>query len=224
MAFIHTEFMLPVYVAEAGESPKPGAFFATAKGSNLSKIAKAAYNDSSAWKVINSNAWNMANCVYRADSTNCGSEKRESSWAKNTVSPNASAKSAFIALCTKDTKQVPTLPYTVFTYPVIWIPDLAKMPMPVKPSPKEEPQTDPEVMPTFQPVDRDPVVGPVVTPTTPKKKFFGGGGGGNGGSSDVTPTTPAQEAGMSPWLLVGLGVVAVIGVIMWPTTKSKVSK
>lgn len=224
MAFIHSEFMLPVYLAEAGEAPKPGAFFATAKGSNLSKIAKAAYNDPSAWKVINANAWNTANCVYRQDSTDCGSKKQDPTMAKNTVSPTASAKSAYIALCPKDTKQHPAIiPATTFKYPVIWIPDLANMSMPVFIKERvEEPKTDPVVLPKTVIKDFGPKTTPV-NPNTPAKKgtlYTPSGGGGGGTTPSIIPQEP-QKAGMGPWLLLALGVVAVIGVIAMPSKKVK---
>ncbi len=106
MATVHSAYGLPIFIADDGEVPQKGAFFATNNKWTLSKIAKVAYNDSSAWKIINKNGWNTSNLIYRADSTNCSSPRRESSLALTTVSPVTNAKSAFIALCQRDAKPV----------------------------------------------------------------------------------------------------------------------
>ena len=55
MATVHSAYGLPIFIADDGEVPQKGAFFATNNKWTLSKIAKVAYNDSSAWKIINKN-------------------------------------------------------------------------------------------------------------------------------------------------------------------------
>lgn len=231
MSAVHSEFGLPIFIADDGEVPQKGAFFATNNKWTLSKIAKVAYNDSSAWKIINKNGWNTSNLVYRADSTNCSSPKRESSWALTTVSPVMSAKSAFIALCQRDARPVASVPPRSFKFPVIWIPDLDKMPLPVAPRSDEEPPTQP----TGPAVVVDPGKVDINIPTTPSDKpSSGGSGGGSGGDSgggsssgggSVTPTTPKPlEAGMGPFVLIGGGLLMLLGLLLWPATDGKKRK
>jgi hypothetical protein len=206
-------YNLPIYDGAKGEAPRKGAFYHPGKGENLSRIAKAVYGDSSAWKNINMNAWNRDNLVYRADSATCVSPKRDSALAMNTLSPTPGAKSAYIALCPRDAS-----PYTQafgFEYPVLWLPDPAGMIVPSKPS--NQPK---------QVIDRGQIK--ITIPTTPQ-----GGGGDDvvvpGGDDDPSApdiynppkkTVPA-EAGMSPWLLVGFGVVALVGLLMMKSKKGK---
>ena len=209
MPGIYLEYNLPIYFARNGETPHKGAFFAVDKNWNLSRIAKAVYNDSSAWKIINKNTWNMSNLVYRADSTNCNSTRRESSLALTTMSPSATTKSAFISLCQRDTAQVISAPPEVFNYPVVWIPDLDTMVVPVRRG--EEPPTKP-----VQVIDR----AKITIPTIPGKPTSGGGGGsGGGGTAPVAPKP--QEAGMGPFMLIGIGVLMLGGLLLWPTSKGK---
>lgn len=228
MSTVHAEFGLPIFIADAGEKPQRGAFFATNGKWTLSGIAKAAYNDASAWKIINKNGWNTSNLVYRADSTKCTSVKRESSWALTTLSPVASTKSAFIALCQRDAKSIPSVPPRVFKFPVIWIPDLDKMPLPVAGKPTAEPETKP-VGPT---VFVDPIKVYSDIAVDPGKPTSGGGsgsgssGGSSGGSGSgapiITPGTPRpQEAGMGPFVLIGGGLLMLLGLLVWPVTKGK---
>jgi len=228
MPIVHAEFGLPIFIADDGEKPQRGAFFATNAKWTLSSIAKAAYNDTSAWKIINKNGWNTSNLVYRADSTKCTSAKRESSQALTTLSPVASTKSAFIALCQKDAKAVPSVPPRAFKFPVIWIPDLDKMPLPVAGKPIAEPETQP-VGPT---VFVDPVKADIDIAVDPGKPTSGGGsgsgsgsgsGGSSGGGSSITPpgTPKPLEAGMGPFVLVGGGLLMLLGLLIWPATKGK---
>lgn len=119
-----------IYVAADGEMPQPGHFFAVDSNWTLSKIAKRAYNDSSAWKILNMNQWNIDNLVYRADSTSCSSAKRDPIWAKTTTSPTTGAKTAYISLCQRDANQPDSWPLRTFKFPVIWIPDPSSRPMP----------------------------------------------------------------------------------------------
>ena len=224
MPIVHAQFGLPIFIADDGETPQRGAFFATNAKWTLSRIARAAYNDPSAWKIINKNGWNTSNLVYRADSTNCSSAKRESSQALTTLSPVASTKSAFIALCQRDAKAVISVPPRAFKFPVIWIPDLDKMPLPVAGRPTEEPETQP-VGPT---VFVDPVKADIDIAVDPGQPTGGGGSGSGsggssgGGSSITTPGTPRpQEAGIGPFVLIGGGLLMLLGLLIWPVTKGK---
>ena len=224
MPIVHAQFGLPIFIADDGEKPQRGAFFATNAKWTLSGIAKAAYNDSSAWKIINKNGWNTSNLVYRADSTNCSSAKRESSWALTTLSPVASAKSAFIALCQRDAKAIPSVPPRVFKFPVIWIPDLEKMPLPVA----GKPTTESETQPVGPSVFVDPVKVDIDIAVDPGKPTSGGGsgsgssGGSGSGAHITTPGTPRpQEAGMGPFVLIGGGLLMLLGLLIWPVTKGK---
>jgi hypothetical protein len=223
MAIVNSEFGLPIFIADDGEKPQRGAFFAANANWSLSKIAKAAYNDASAWKIINKNGWNTSNLVYRADSTKCSSAKRESSWALTTLSPVASAKSAFIALCQKDAKAMASFPVRSFKFPVIWIPDLEKMPLPVSVKPTSEPETQPVGPAVFvDPVKAD--IDIAVDPGKPTSDGSGSGSGGSssGGSSITTPGTPKPlEAGMGPFVLIGGGLLMLLGLLVWPVTKGK---
>jgi hypothetical protein len=223
MAIVNSEFGLPIFIADDGEKPQRGAFFAVNANWSLSKIAKAAYNDASAWKIINKNGWNTSNLVYRADSTKCSSAKRESSWALTTLSPVASAKSAFIALCQKDAKAMASFPVRSFKFPVIWIPDLEKMPLPVSVKPTSEPETQPVGPAVFvDPVKAD--IDIAVDPGKPTSDGSGSGSGGSsgGGSSITTPGTPKPlEAGMGPFVLIGGGLLMLLGLLVWPVTKGK---
>jgi hypothetical protein len=219
MAIVNSEFGLPIFIADDGEKPQRGAFFATNANWSLSKIAKAAYNDSSAWKIINKNGWNTSNLVYRADSTKCTSARRESSLALTTLSPVASAKSAFIALCQKDTKAIASFPVRAFKFPVIWIPDLDKMPLPVASKSTSEPETQPVGPAVFV----DPVKVDIDIAVDPGKPTSDGSGGGSGGGSSITtPGTPKPlEAGMGPFVLIGGGLLMLLGLLVWPVTKGK---
>lgn len=210
MSGIYLEYNLPIYFARNGETPHKGAFFAVDKNWNLSRIAKAVYNDSSAWKIINKNTWNMSNLVYRADSTNCNSNRRESSLALTTMSPNATTKSAFISLCQRDAKQIISAPPELFNYPVVWIPDLDTMVVPVRRG--EEPPTQP-----VQIIDH----AKLVIPTIPGKPSNGNDSGGGSGGGTVPGAPRPQEAGMSPWMLVGVGVLMLGGLLLWPTSTGK---
>ena len=226
MATVHSAYGLSIFIADDGELPQKGAFFATNNKWTLSKIAKTAYNDSSAWKIINKNGWNTSNLVYRADSTNCSSPKRESSWALTTTSPVMSAKSAFIALCQRDTRPVTSIPMRSFKFPVIWIPDLDKMPLPVAPKPKEEPKTEPvgpTVIINHGQADADisvdpgkpssiPGTTPSIPGTTPKST--------SGGSTAPSIPTP-MKAGINPILLVGGGLLALVGLLLLPAISGK---
>jgi hypothetical protein len=213
MPTLYAEYGIPIFCADQGEAPRKGAFYATTKGSNLSKIAKAVYGDSSAWKILNMNAWNRDNLVYRADSTDCNSVKRESSLALNTLSPNTSAKSAYISLCVRDIKSIATVPMRVFVFPVIWIPDPEKMPNPNKPAiedPETEP-TGPRLVGGWVPMDVPgssgtfkPIKGPVQLP---------GGGGGI-----TPPSVPPKTAGIG-LVLGGLAVLAAL--VFWPRKGKK---
>lgn len=217
MATTHAEFGLPIFVADDGELPQRGAFFATNNKWNLSKIAKSAYNDSSAWRIINMNGWNVSNLTYRADSTDCGSKKRESSWALTTVSPNMTSKSAFIALCQRDANVIPTLPPRSFRFPVIWIPDLEKMPLPV-PKRSEEPPTQPVGPSVVVNPGRADIEMPPTGPVSPGKPA----GGGSSGGGVVAPGAPAPfEAGMGPFALVGAGLLMLLGLLVWPASGGK---
>ena len=224
MPIVHAEFGLPIFIADDGEKPQRGAFFATNAKWTLSSIAKAAYNDASAWKIINKNGWNTSNLVYRADSTKCSSAKRESSWALTTLSPVATTKSAFIALCQKDAKAMASFPVRSFKFPVIWIPDLEKMPLPVSVKPTSEPETQPVGPAVFvDPVkaDIDIAVDPG-KPTSGDGSGSGPGGSSGGGSSITTPGAPKPlEAGMGPFVLIGGGLLMLLGLLIWPVTKGK---
>jgi len=216
MATLYAEYGIPIFCADQGEAPQKGAFYATTKGSNLSKIARVVYGDSSAWKILNMNAWNRDNVVYRADSADCASAKRESSWALNTVSPNTSAKSAYISLCQRDTKMIATVPARLFTYPVIWIPDPEKMPNPNKPAVE-----DPETEPTGPSVFIKP--GDIVITPKPAKPTSGGGtkpssGGGGSTTPSITPSSPPKTAGIG-LVLGGLAMLAAL--IFWPKKGKK---
>lgn len=222
MATIHAEFGLPIYVADDGEAPQKGAFFATNNKWNLSRIAKAAYADTSAWKIINMNGWNVSNLTYRADSTNCSSAKRESSWALNTVSPNTGAKTAYIALCQRDANVVPTLPPRFFQFPVIWIPDLEKMPFPVAARKDEEPPTQPVGPSVVVNPGRADINMPPTTPVGPTGPGKPAGGGSSGGGGTVTPGAPKPfEAGMGPFALIGAGILMLAGLLIWPVQGKK---
>lgn len=224
MALVHAEYGLPIFVADDGELPQRGAFFATNNKWTLTKIAKVAYSDGSAWKIINKNGWNTSNLVYRADSTNCSSAKRESSQAATTVSPNATAKSAFIALCQRDTKQVDSLPARSFKFPVIWIPDLDKMPLPVERKPHEEPETKPSEPSTVidsTKADIDVVVDPGKPSSDGSSKPSSGGSGGGSGKGGGVIRTEQKEplkAGIGPFVLIGGGILAILGTILWPVS------
>lgn len=209
----HPVFNLPIYDGAKGEAPRKGAFYHTGKGANLSRIAKAVYADSSAWKNINMNAWNRDNLIYRADSVTCSAPKRDSSLATSTFSPMPSTKSAYIALCSKDTS--PYMRALGFEYPVLWLPDPTGMVVPTKP----------EDLPK-QVIDRGQIK--ILIPTIPQ----GGGGddvvvpGGDDDPSapdiDSLPEKPVPaEAGMSRWLLVGFGVAALVGLLMIKSEKGK---
>jgi hypothetical protein len=218
MATLYAEYGIPIFCADQGEAPQKGAFYATTKGSNLSKIARAVYGDSSAWKILNMNAWNRDNVVYRADSADCASAKRESSWALNTVSPNTSAKSAYISLCQRDTKMIATVPARLFTYPVIWIPDPEKMPNPNKPA-VEDPETEPTGPSVF--------IKPGDIVITPKpaiddgRKPIGGDKKSRtpeGLPGPNTPSSPPKTAGIG-LVLGGLAMLAAL--IFWPKKGKK---
>lgn len=230
MATLHSEFGLPIFIADDGEVPKKGAFFATNNKWTLSKIAKVAYNDSSAWKIINKNGWNTSNLIYRADSTNCSSARRESSWALTTTSPVMSAKSAFIALCQRDAKPVPTIIQRSFKFPVIWIPDLDKMPLPVAPRANEEPPTQPvgpTVIINHGQADVDISVDPG-KPSGGGSSSSGGtssGGSGSGSGGGNSWTTPiGGKPGIGPFILIGGGLLALVGLLLWPVASGKKRK
>ena len=230
MATVHSEFGLPIFIADDGEVPQKGAFFATNNKWTLSKIAKVAYNDSSAWKIINKNGWNTSNLIYRADSTNCSSARRESSWALTTTAPVMSAKSAFIALCQRDAKPVISIPPRPFKFPVIWIPDLDKMPLPVAPRSNEEPPTQP-TGPTVVINHGQADVDISVDPGKPSSGGSGSGssgsgsgssGGSSGGNSWTTPI--GGKPGVGPFILIGGGLLALVGLLLWPVASGKKRK
>jgi hypothetical protein len=216
MATLYLEYGIPIFCADQGEAPQKGAFYATTKGSNLSKIARAVYGDSSAWKILNMSAWNRDNVVYRADSADCASEKRESSWALTTVSPNTSAKSAYISLCQRDTKMVATLPLRVFTYPVIWIPDPEKMPNPNKPAVEE-----PETKPTGPLVFIKPGVQIKIPGLTPSGTGGGTKPSGGRGSSTVPSIAPSSQPKTAGIGLVLGGLAVLAALVFWPKKGKK---
>jgi hypothetical protein len=217
MPVVHLGYALPIFCADAGEAPVKGAFYATTKGSVLSKIAKVVFADSSAWKILNMNAWNRDNLVYRADSTDCNSAKRDPLAALTTISPLVSAKSAFISLCQRDAKTVPSIPSRTFAYPVIWIPDPDKMINPVRPG------TEPEISPIKPTVVINPIK-PLIIPSTTPSTPGGDGSGtrtttGGGSTSPSTPTkTASKTAGIG--LILG-GLAALAALVFWPAKKGK---
>lgn len=216
MATLYVEYGLQIRVADQGEGPLPGMFFAPNAKWTLSKIASKAYNDSSAWKIINRNAWNVDHLVYRADSTKCTSERRASALANTTVSPVTSKTSAYISLCQRDASPVFAAPAVDFRFPVIWIPDLDRMPLPVKPEErKEEPETIP-VTPGSVKID-------VPTgPSAPSGPSAPTGPGAPTGPS--APSAPASKEKMAGIGLV-LGGLALLGALfVLPTSGGKKRK
>ena len=142
------------------------------------------------------------------------------------MSPVTNAKSAFIALCQRDAKPVISIPPRPFKFPVIWIPDLDKMPLPVAPRANEEPPTQP-TGPTVVINSGQVDVDAFVDPGKPSSDGSGGGSGGgsSSGGGSITPTKPKPlEAGMGPFVLIGGGLLMLLGVLLWPVADGKRKK
>jgi len=209
--FPHPKY--PGLVIIVGDAkPQLGSFYATKPGRVLSHIAKLAYGSGKLNNVlrINNTAGNRANCVYRESSTNCFSPTASGQAALNQRTWNPGA---WLSFCQKDKN--PAALSVGSQYQVIWIPplddaqpeDLALAPLAPPRSPTEP---DPGV--SFM----KPPRGAVTVPALPGVPVDDGRGGVDIGDRPVDSGSPVpiKKAGFPWWLGVGLGIIALGGVVV----------
>lgn len=205
---------LLIYDWDKGEKPKPGAFAVMKAYKGLTHLANVAYGTPALYRMINRNAWNMANLTYRRSSTNCNSQKADPQGALNDA--------AFIALCQADRPQ--WAKERGFRYAPIWIPS-PEMPLP---SGKKAPNkavgvAKPLISPALLKVpilvgDRDTITPVSSSATANALNLVGRGSTVSVGAQAASPAemeAALYQASVVPsdtkvmWVGIGLAVVAV---------------
>lgn len=209
MAIPHPEYpTLSIRIAANGEKAMPGCFFVTKSGWVLSTVASQAYGSGSTLTKtlrINGSEYNILNCVYRKDSTNCSSKVVNSELARVQKTWNPGA---WLSMCPSDRGNIAMA--NGLAYQVIWIPGAdGKEPWDLSGTPPPSTIKMPGV---YAPTPGGTVSTPVLSP----------GDGETDGRITGEEPPEASQAGFNPkTLLIAGAAVVIIGGIAYFAKKRK---